>query len=50
MVEVNPDQLFTMIGRLQAELMVLRETTVAQETTIKQLETKLAPKKAKKGD
>ena len=25
MVQINPDQLFAMLGKLQAELMVLRE-------------------------
>lgn len=49
MVQVNADQLFTMMGKLQAELMVLRETNVALEIRNKQLEAQLTqpPKKGK---
>ena len=31
MVQINPDQLFTMMGKLQAELMVLREENTLLE-------------------
>ena len=42
MVQINPDQLFAMLGKLQAELMVLRDESVAQEIKNKQLEAELA--------
>ncbi len=51
MVQINPDQLFSMMGKLQAELMVLRDVNTALEIKVKQLEaqTQLAQAQAKKG-
>jgi regulator of replication initiation timing len=48
MVQINPDQLFTMMGKLQAELMVLREENVALGIRNRQLEAQLAQPEAKK--
>ena len=54
MVQINPDQLFAMLGKLQAELMMLRDLNVELDAKNKALETQLGgliaqAQKGKKG-
>lgn len=50
MVQINPDQLFAMMGKLQAELMVLRDENAALEAKNKILEGQLALRPANRAE
>ena len=50
MVQINPDQLFAMLGKLQAELMVLRDENMTLAQKNKLLEGQLALRPANRAE
>ena len=50
MVQISPDQLFTMMGKLQAELMVLREENATLLVREKQWQAQQQAKPANRAE